>query len=290
MNLERRATRKPAGGKPSTQYWIRLVVLSVLVCAAVIVWFQSPVKAPDGSGSALASEPPRESISPIVEVKKRELLDFHMDNLIQGWALYTDGTMKTTDGGLHWLANASDPVPSASTTPSTDISDETVSWMSGKEQNPLVIHVGAEKYKVRKSQFLTHNVGWVQLEVGSDAEAPLWVTIDGGVTWHHTVTENIVKEFKAERVRLQAASKEASFYTGLDIAQKIMQSEWTILPESASPGDVVLVRYGQPGEVAWEGKTYKLKPFGAGYFTYLPLSLGIKPGSYPIGNRTLTVK
>ncbi|MCL6460226.1 MAG: M23 family metallopeptidase [Gorillibacterium sp.] len=290
MNLERRAVRKPKGRKPSTGYWISLVVLSLLVCAAVIVWFPSPVKAPDGSGSALTSEPTGESASPQAEVKKRELLDFHMDSLTQGWARYTDGTMKTTDGGLHWVATASDTTLPAPTSTPLDVNDETVSWMSGKEQNPLVIYVQAGEYKVRKSQFLTRNVGWVQLEDGANTEAPLWVTVDGGMTWHPTVTADLAKEMDAERARLKAASKEASFYTEPDTAQKVMESEWTILPESASPGDVVLVRHGQQGEVTWEGKTYKLEPFGAGYFTYIPLSLGIKPGSYPIGDRTLTIK
>jgi biotin carboxyl carrier protein len=290
MNLESRSARKRAARKTSTRYWISIILLSVLLCAAAIVWFRTTAKPLDESSPVTASKPDSESVSPSAKVHKRELLDFHMDNLTQGWARYTDGIMTTSDGGVHWLPAASDTALSAPTSTPIDVSDETVSWMSGKEQNPLVIHVQDKEYKVRKSQFLTRNVGWVQLEAGENAEAPLWVTMDGGVTWHHQVTADMAKEIEAERVRIQAALKEASFYKELDTAQKTMEAEWVIFPESASPGDVVLVRHSQPGEVTWEGKTYKLEPFGAGYFTYLPVSLQMKPGSYPIGNRTLTIK
>ncbi|SFL94582.1 Murein DD-endopeptidase MepM and murein hydrolase activator NlpD, contain LysM domain [Paenibacillus sp. 1_12] len=283
MKLERKAEHKHTAGKPSSRYRIGLGVLSVLVCAAVIVWFQPSVKAPDASGSVTA-------VNPKAEVKKRELLDFHMDSLSHGWVRYTDGMMVTQDGGVHWVAAATDTANTAPSSETTSVSDIPVSWMSGKEQNPLVIHVLAEDYKVQKSQFLTRNVGWVQLENGSKAEAPLWVTVDGGVTWHSKVTTDIAKEMDAERVRIQAAVKEASFYNEPETAQKAMEAQWTVLPEAASPGDVVLVRHREPGEVTWEGKTYKLEPFGAGYFTYLPMSLGIKAGSYPIGDSTLTIK
>lgn len=284
MKLERKAVHKRAAGKPSIRYRLGLGVLSVLVCAAVIVWFRFPVMAPDASGSVT-------EVNPKTEVKKRELLDFHMDNLTQGWARYSDGLVTTKDGGVHWLASASDSSTHAvQSSESIVVSDDTVSWMSGKEQNPSVIHVQAADYKVYKSQFLTRNVGWVQLENVSNAEAPLWVTIDGGVTWHPKVTADMAKEMDAERVRIQAAVKEAAFYNEQETAQKAMEAQWAVLPETASPGDVVLVRHGQPGEITWEGKTYKLEPFGAGYFTYLPMSLAIKPGSYPIGDSTLTIK
>lgn len=100
----------------------------------------------------------------------------------------------------------------------------------------------------------------------------------------------LAEQMKAEEERLAAASAEAPFYADRDTAQRVMESAWSLLPETAAPGDAVLVRSAQAGEVKWEGKTYKLAPFGAGYFTYLPLSLGVKPGSYPIGEATLTIK
>ncbi|WP_052339729.1 M23 family metallopeptidase [Gorillibacterium massiliense] len=296
MNLEKRSARKRPPRKSAIGYWIGLAILSLLACAAVVIWYWPSEKAPELSSPVTTVEPqivtasPSPSASPTPEVKKRELIDFHMDSLTEGWAQYSDGIVKTSDGGLNWIAAESDTPTSAPTSTPTDDTTATVNWMSGKEQNPLVIHVLDSDYKVRKSQFLTHNVGWVQLEKVEGVEATLWVTVDGGVTWHDKVMEEIAKEIDAERLRLETASKEAILYKDSDTAQKVMEEDWAILPESASPGDVVLVRHDQPGEVTWEGKTYTLQPFGTGYFTYLPLSLGVKPGSYPIGGRTLTIK
>jgi murein DD-endopeptidase MepM/ murein hydrolase activator NlpD len=69
-----------------------------------------------------------------------------------------------------------------------------------------------------------------------------------------------------------------------------MNAEWTLLPDTVDPGDVAMVRHNQPGEIAWQGKTYKLMPFGTGYYTYLPVPILLKPGSYPVGGLTLTVR
>lgn len=294
MNLERRTTGKRKKRKPSRRYGLRLFLLVVVVGIGVGLGFQLTVQAPEGSGTAVTSPAPTPeatvSVDPVAE-KERELLDYEMTSLTDGWARYSDGLWITTDSGLNWTASEEGM---ASPAPAVNLpgegNEEPVSWMSGKLQQPQVIHVGTNAYAVRKSQFLTRNVGWVQLAEGSKAESPLWVTVDAGITWHPKVTAVLAEAMRAEGERLAAASAEAPLYAGMDTAQQVMESPWSLLPETAAPGDAVLVRSAQPGEVTWEGKTYKLAPFGTGYFTYLPLSLSIKPGSYLVGEATLTVK
>ncbi|TCZ78957.1 M23 family metallopeptidase [Paenibacillus albiflavus] len=69
-----------------------------------------------------------------------------------------------------------------------------------------------------------------------------------------------------------------------------MDSDWSLIPSTVSPGDIILVRHNQPGKVNWLDKDYKLEPFGEGYFTYLPIGIGTKPGTYKIGNQVLTIQ
>jgi murein DD-endopeptidase MepM/ murein hydrolase activator NlpD len=287
MKLQRQPDRKRALAKRSVRNKMGLVLLAVLSGAAVILWVNVSGKAPDVNSAGKTDGAAVGANSPIaVVVKKREMLDFHMDNFSQGWVRYNDGIMTTTDGGMNWREASSDAVSAAP----IEESVETVSWMSGKGINPLVIKVQSQEVKVQKSQFLTRNVGWALLEGGTYAEAPLWVTTDGGVNWSSKVTPEITNEMDAERERMKAITKEASYYKEQEAAQKAMEAEWTLLPETASPGDVVLVRHREPGEVTWEGKSYPLVPVGSGYFTYLPMSLGLKAGSYPIGDSVLTIK
>lgn len=89
--------------------------------------------------------------------------------------------------------------------------------------------------------------------------------------------------------RQRQAGREAWRYANRTSAEKAMYAEWALIPDTASIGDVVLVRSAKPGEVAWQGKAYKLQPFGVGYYTYLPIPRKVQPGSYPIGGATLTV-
>lgn len=85
------------------------------------------------------------------------------------------------------------------------------------------------------------------------------------------------------------AGGEASRYLNRASAEKAMYAQWALIPQTVSIGDVVLLRSAKPGEVTWQGKTYKLKTFGVGYYTYLPVHRQVKPGKYQIGGKTLTV-
>ncbi|WP_052476467.1 M23 family metallopeptidase [Cohnella kolymensis] len=85
------------------------------------------------------------------------------------------------------------------------------------------------------------------------------------------------------------AGGEASLYLNRASAEKAMYAEWTLIPQTVSIGDVVMVRSANPGEVSWQGKTYKLQSFGVGYYTYLPVPRQVKPGNYQIGGKPLTV-
>jgi hypothetical protein len=289
MELQRTSYHKRSSakgqGRNRISFAILLVLLAVLAFAAVILWFVYYSTASDLKSTITGNG--ADASIPAAVIPKRELLDFHMASFNQGWARYTDGTVATDDGGMTWRAAAAE---TASASQLGEV-DETaaVSWLSGKEMSPLVINVQGREYAVHKSQFLSRNVGWAMLASGEAAEAPLWITADGGVTWSSKVTADIALQVEAERERIQAAAKEASFYTEQGAAQKAMEADWTLFPETSSPGDMVLVRHQQPGEVTWEGRTYTLEPFGSGYFTYLPMSLGIKAGSYPIGDAVLTI-
>lgn len=96
--------------------------------------------------------------------------------------------------------------------------------------------------------------------------------------------------FKAIREQAELEGKESTYYTDIQTANKAMSSEWTLLPDTVAPGDVVLVRHKQAGEVKWLDKTYTLQSFGAGYFTYLPIGINTKAGKYSIGDQTLTIQ
>ena len=104
------------------------------------------------------------------------------------------------------------------------------------------------------------------------------------------MTEDAKAVILGAKAHLRQLKAEASLYIDEAGAKAVMGSSWKLLPEQASPGDVVLVRHKEPGSVAWQGKTYTLQPYEAGYFTYLPIAMGVKAGTYPIGDQTLTIK
>jgi len=85
-------------------------------------------------------------------------------------------------------------------------------------------------------------------------------------------------------------AKEAAYYLNEQVADQIMNSDGVLIPSTASPGDIILVRHNQPGKVNWLDKEYKLEPFGEGYFAYLPIGIGTKPGTYKIGDQVLTIQ
>ena len=92
---------------------------------------------------------------------------------------------------------------------------------------------------------------------------------------------------RAAQQEAREAEAEAGMYD--ENAQAILASSWTLLPKITYPGDVILVRAIKEGSLKWQNKTYALQPFGKGFYTFLPISMNIKPGSYPIGSETLTV-
>ncbi|MCD5324926.1 MULTISPECIES: M23 family metallopeptidase [Pontibacillus] len=96
-----------------------------------------------------------------------------------------------------------------------------------------------------------------------------------------------VVQFLLER---KATEREASYFENETIAKETMNKKWALIPNVASRGDMILVRSESEGTLEWQGRTYTLKPFGSGFYTYLPIPMSVKPGNYPIGNRTLTIQ
>ncbi|NOU98063.1 peptidoglycan DD-metalloendopeptidase family protein [Paenibacillus sp. LMG 31456] len=211
---------------------------------------------------------------------------------MHGWVSYTDGIMKTDDGGVSWYAAATSAVQmdQSSQTSKAIVENEDLKWIKGSLPSIQRIAAGAKELEVKKSQFLTENVGWALIAKEGQDSAPLWTTTDGGRSWKQQVTPELVKQMEMESLRLQSIAKEAEYYADSETARKAIQSEWTLMPETAARGDIVLVRHRSPGNVEWQGKTYELQPFASGYFTYLPIPMNTKAGSYPIGDKTLTIK
>ncbi|WP_285854020.1 M23 family metallopeptidase [Paenibacillus elgii] len=216
---------------------------------------------------------------------RREILDFHMTDLDKGRIRYTDGTSSVTeDGGAHWTEPTSGPPDAAA----SDTNGPSASLTDGKKLTAIAYQT--KDYPVKQLQFVTDRVGWALVSAGTELSSPLLVTTDGGQTWHAEVTPAVKDALQEEKQRQQRISRETALYASPEQAKKAMDTAWTLLPDTASPGDIVLVRHDQPGEVAWQGKTYELRPFEAGYFTYLPVPMKTKPGSYPIGDQTLKIK
>jgi murein DD-endopeptidase MepM/ murein hydrolase activator NlpD len=272
----------------SGKYWTVMLGLFVLTSLAVIFIVGRPVLAPEhgalqGNTAAISVSPaPIPAASTVV--KKKQILDFHMQNLSEGWIRYADSAKVTKDGGASWKEAAIDQLP-----PDT-AGDETLQALLGTLPKPLSVSFKSKTLEVKKSQFLTDRVGWVLAAEGSSPDSSLLVTADSGVTWTDQVTPEIAAVMTAEQKRVQAILLEAAFYPAKEAAKAAIQSDWTLLPNAASPGDVVLVRHKEAGEVSWQGKKYTLQSFGSGYFAYLPLTIDLKPGQYPIGDQVLTVK
>jgi murein DD-endopeptidase MepM/ murein hydrolase activator NlpD len=270
----------------SGKYLTLMLGLFVLTSLAVVFIVGRPVLAPEHG--ALQGNRAATSVSPVPTasplVKKKEILDFHMQNLSQGWIRYADSAKITKDGGANWTETNVDQLTTGTA------GDETLEVLLGTLPKPLTVSFKSKTLEVKKSQFLTDRVGWVLAAEGSSPDSTLLVTVDGGGTWTDQVTPEVTAVMNAEQKRVQALLLEAAYYPAKEAAKTAIQSEWTLLPKTASPGDVVLVRHKEAGEISWQGKKYPLQPFGSGYFAYLPLTIDIKPGQYPIGDQVLTVK
>jgi biotin carboxyl carrier protein len=93
----------------------------------------------------------------------------------------------------------------------------------------------------------------------------------------------------SDEAKRKQAEKEHTMYANAELADQVIAQQWTLIPSTASIGDVVLVRSDKQGKVTWQGKTYELQPFGVGYYTYLPINRQVKPGKYKVGGETLNV-
>ncbi|MCD1260107.1 peptidoglycan DD-metalloendopeptidase family protein [Paenibacillus athensensis] len=314
-----RSNRGPLSRLRSGRYWLGVSVASFAAAAIITVgcglWLQRT--------DAPAAGPPTASAQPSAQPKAAgppSLLDFHMQDLDRGWARYSDGVRVTVDGGAHWSAGeaASESVDGAgganageagsesaggagsesvgeASSPSADELARTAALGFGPPAPgtaPAAIDREGRSYAVRQFQGLTDRVAWARsVPSGApDSAAVLLVTTDGGHHWLDPASPEAAGGLALERERQRGIVREAALYASPEAARRAMQSAWTLLPDTASPGDAVLVRSSAAGEVAWQGKTYKLQPFGAGFYVYLPMSMQAKPGTYTIGGAKLTVK
>jgi hypothetical protein len=224
---------------------------------------------------------------------RQEILDFQMIDLYHGVQLQriSDGTfalLATEDGGEVWTR--------VSAGAEEEIRRQYSQWAALESAEGMPIPgeartvAGQPGSSVRKLQFATAKIGWA-LFAGEGREDPrIWFTFDGGRTWQPEMTEDFRRTMQEEQRRQEAAVREASYYRNPLAAADAMGRPVTLIPPRTAPGDVVLVRTADPGKIEWDGRTFELQPFGAGYYTYLPIRMGIKPGIYLIRGATLVVE
>ncbi|WP_248927580.1 M23 family metallopeptidase [Paenibacillus hamazuiensis] len=285
-------TRRERRSSPpySRKSWLLLMGFVALAAACIVVYngryFQEWTSALNPKEGRTADAGAQREEEPV----RRIAIEFHMSDFENGWLRYQDGVVKTNDGGGHWQeADAGLPGDQAAGNVAADA--VTFGLLDpGKHPQPDTVTVGSKTFLVKQSQFLTDRIGWALAGDTKELPTPILVTADGGQTWSSEVTPDIRAIMNEEKERLLRMKKEASLYASADIAKAVIRSEWSLLPETSAPGDVVLVRHNKPGKVEWLGKTYVLQPFADGYFTYLPITMGAKPGKYPIGDQTLTIE
>ncbi len=279
--------RKSRQGQRSSSLRMRkfkLIVglLLVIACVGAMVYGLRPWTTTADEQLVALTPTPTPSPTP----PPREVLGFQMVNFDTGWIKYSDGVTVTSDGGVEWLKSV-DIVPAE-----PPAADAGLSSLWNKDPNRVVTSLtfGTKSYPVKQSQFLTDRIGWALVDLSKDMPFPLLVTIDGGITWNTAVSPEIKQAIQDEKDRIALIRKEASMYADIETAKVKMQSKWLLQPSTASIGDLVMVRHDEPGQINWQGKSYTLQPFGAGYFTYLPVSTSVKAGTYPIGDQILTIK
>jgi len=152
---------------------------------------------------------------------------------------------------------------------------------------PIVIE--GKTIAAKRVQPVSGRIGWALADGSGGLDNPLLVSVDGGLTWHREMTAEVRAAIEAERERRRLRAEEAALYAS---PQDVMKPGpgVVLLPNVTYPGDVILARSGEPGEVEWQGKTYELKPYKAGYFTYLPIPRSTKPGAYTVGGAQLEVR
>lgn len=276
--------------------WPLLVGACVLAACVVIVVGKSPLGAI--STWSQKTESSAAIATPIPTPPPREAVSFRMLDFDRGWVKYVDGVMKTADSGDLWQETSGADITAeeaGAALPADGPFNELLSLEAGltgqqETPKPLTITIGGATIPVKQSQFLTPRIGWVLPASAKDSKSPLLATVDGGQTWVDGLSPDMKAAIQKEKDHLQQLKLESSLYTDQAAAKAIIGSKWKLVPETAAPGDVVLVRHDEPGTIQWLNKTYTLQPYGAGYFAYLPLSMSAKPGKYPIGDQTLTVR
>lgn len=265
----------------SNKFKSKLLILGLIAASAAGVviysfWSGQPI-----SLSMLQKSVPQ----PAPEIPKyKEAVEFAMADMDHGWIRYEDHVEQTSNGGESW--SVTDGIPAVTT--STMEANEMLRFLQEPKTLATLIYKNQE-YSIKQLQFMTDHVGWALVNDKGEAGSKLLVTTDGGTTWQSEMVDQVKKALKAEKLLLQQRQEESSYYSTPDQAKFAMQSDWLLIPNTVSQGDVVLIRHNKPDKVEWQGKTYTLEPFGAGYFTYLPIGASMKPGDYPIGDKTLKV-
>lgn len=104
------------------------------------------------------------------------------------------------------------------------------------------------------------------------------------------LTPEEIQAMEEEKEWQELLAFEQSYYIEGKVKERILDSKWILLPNTIAQGDVILVRHDEEGEITWQDKTYLLKPFGRGYYTYLPIPIDMSAGEYQIGDQFLTVQ
>jgi murein DD-endopeptidase MepM/ murein hydrolase activator NlpD len=277
-------SRKLRKRKKGTVFLVIIgTVLAAGIAGAVVLSNRSGSLNANEPNEALASKTETKPAAP----KRREMVDFHMVDLERGWIRYADGVTVTSDGGQSWQEAAAPLLLEAESAAGADMND----WygLVREAKSPATASFNGKEYPVRQSQFVTDRFGWAMVIDGGELAKPHLVTADGGETWQADVNPAVKEAALQERELQRKLAAESAFYSSPEVSSQSLSSTWTLFPDTVSPGDVLLVRHDQPGSVDWQGKTFELKPFGAGYFTYIPIGLGVKAGEYPIGDKTLKI-
>lgn len=294
---------------------IGLTLALIIIMTSVYLWIQRDKKmleenqlsSPTAENDTAQEAAPKEEVESAsakeaegdadaeakAEASKIEFVRFKMESLEHGWIELKGGYIVTYDGGTTWEADL-DFEPMSETDPS---GDETLSSGTSpvKVRDPLVFE--GHTYSVKQTQFITDELGWVLVEEeqvrdetreqASLLVIPLLLTMDGGVTWHGQ--EEQASLIAAWQDRQQSLQEEMALYASTEAARSATEAEWTLMPSQAHPGDIVLLRSKTEGSVQWNNKTYELKPFKTGYYTYLPIPMNMTPGEYELGSETLVV-
>lgn len=233
----------------------------------------------------------------VSEAAVPRILDFHMFDVFDGLRLSRVGEDKaevqeTSDGGGSWQLESAGTPEEMRVLFHDRIQNKAASKSAFADimKESRIVESASADDTVKKLQYVTQKIGWALLSEADGEKSQLWLTIDGGMTWTDKPSAETAEVMTAERERLHAMAMEGEYFADVGTAAAVMLAEYVLIPGTASPGDIVLVRSRSAGTVNWQGKDYVLKPFGIGHYAYLPVSVQIKPGSYRIGDQTLTIR